>query len=355
MIDSVVVHTDPAVGPFLELTEELRPDGFKDWRKFGSPPGAPGQALHHPAVKEHEFIAWILAMHFLSALELVAADQSSRMLTCNLPMNNALLPPPVFVSPSNHTMDWNSILFGFPAKKDSSSTDKWTLNPVICRTSFEPIVQGSLDSLILSGISGNGTDIMLPKGAMYYSKGWVLDLSDEEKLAKRKLDRFNGLGYVDSKKAYYGIYASGPLRFFLPYEAKGPHLPKAGDRAMDWFRSIVFCQVNEKRESGSCEPEAHMSYTIGGVNATDAKMIDSAGTLYYGKKLCLHVPIPKGATLASRHAIDKELKAGNSNATDTVGLSVDLAVKDMHIWKKSLACSVSHLIWEQLLPESNQQ
>ena len=341
MIDSVVIHTDPASAPFLDMKEEDRPEGFRDWRKFGSPPGAPGQALHHPAIKEHEFIAWILAMHFLSALEMVAADQSSSILTCSHSARTTSLPPPVLQTQTNRTMNWQSLMLGVPV-----DTDKWSLNPTKCRTTFEPIVQGSLDSLVVVGTYGDGTDIMLPKGAMYYSKGWVMDLSDEEKLAKRKLDRFNGLGYMDSKKAYYGIFASGPLRLFLPYE--GARQPQVTDRASDWFRSIVTCQVNEKREAGSCSPEAHMSFTIGGINATNVEMIDSAGTLYYGKKLCIYVPVPKGAKLTRRHAMYQDLKMGINNVTDAVGLSVELAVKDVHIWKKSSACSVSHLVWEQL-------
>jgi hypothetical protein len=67
--DSVILHTDPATKPFLERDEAYRPVGFQEWRKFGAPYGAPGQAHHHPALKEHEMMGWILAMHFLTALE----------------------------------------------------------------------------------------------------------------------------------------------------------------------------------------------------------------------------------------------------------------------------------------------
>lgn len=358
-VDSVVLHTDPAATPFLAIPEEKRPYGFKDWRKFGAPPGAPGMALHHPAVKEHELNAWILSMHFLSALELVAADQDSSILRCeSIAKKKNALPPPVTVNSANTTMDWFSILFGDVVENatSTSSTSKWTLNPVHCRTSFEPILQGDLDSLIVSGIYGNGTDIMRPKGAMYYSQGWVLDLSDEEKLAKRKLDRFDGLGYVDSKKAYYGIYASGPLQLFLPYEGTSAVKPKAGDEAQDWVRSIVFCEVNEKRPYGSCNAEKHISYTIGGVNATHTKMIDSAGTLYYGKKLCLYARVPPEAKLTTRGALIVGTIITSTNATttdDTVGLSVVVSVKDMHIMKKDLACSLSHVIWEETKPTAS--
>lgn len=341
----MVVHTDPAATPFLAIPEAKRPYGFKDWRKFGSPPGAPGQALHHPAVKEHEFIAWILVMHFLSALELLAADQDSNILTCSTKDNNNLLPPPMSVNPANNTMDWFSILFGDAIENRQTADEKWTLPSVHCRTSFEPILQGALDSLIVAGTYGNETDIMRPKGAMYYNQGWILDLSDEEKMAKRKLDRYDGLGYVDSKKAYYGIYASGPLRLFIPYEGKSTTSPKVGDPAVNWFRSITFCEVNEKRIYGSCNAEKHISYTIGGANATSTRMIDSAGTLYYGKKLCLYAPVPAEAKLIAREA----LEGNRTSATDsTVGLSVDIRVKDMHIMKKDLACSLSHVIWEQI-------
>lgn len=344
MVDSVVVHTDPAATPFLALSDEKRPYGFKDWRKFGSPPGAPGQALHHPAVKEHEFIAWILVMHFLTSLELVAADQAANILHCSA-KGERWLPPPVSVHPINNTMDWFSILFG-DAVNNETDSEKWAGSHVHCRTSFEPILQGKLESIIVSGTFGNGTDIMQPKGAMFYSQGWVLDLSDEEKLAKRKLDRFNGLGYVDSKEAYYAIYASGPLRLFLPCE--GPSKPQPGDPAVDWFRSIVVCEVNEKRVYGSCNAEKHMSFIIGGANATFARMIDSAGTLYYGKKLCLYLRVPPAAKLTSSEYLKGQNITGRNTSTGgVVGLSVDIQVKDMHIMKKELACSVSHVIWEQ--------
>lgn len=49
LIDPLIIHTDPAIAPFLtedghaiDTTKEL-PPGLREWRKFGSPPGAPGQ------------------------------------------------------------------------------------------------------------------------------------------------------------------------------------------------------------------------------------------------------------------------------------------------------------------------
>jgi hypothetical protein len=79
-------------------------------------------------------------------------------------------------------------------------------------------------------------------------------------------------------------------------------------------------------------------------------MISSPGTLYYGKKLCLYAKVPNGAKLASSNV--SKGSAVISNATETVvGLTVDITIKDMHIMKKNLACSVSHVVWEQTLPK----
>ena len=77
-----------------------------------------------------------------------------------------------------------------------------------------------LSEIIVDGTIGDGLDIMLPKSKMYYNSGWVLDLSTNQKKVKRNLDRFPGHGFVDIKQAYYGIYTSGLIQFFLPYDTK---------------------------------------------------------------------------------------------------------------------------------------
>jgi hypothetical protein len=339
--DPVVIHTDPAAEPFLIMQEEYRPQGFQQWRKFGAPPGAPGQALHHPAVAEHEFIGWLIAMHFLSALELLAAEEATGALKCDgRPTKPHLLPPPVTVNLTKSSADWLSLLFG--DKGSQSSGDQWKLNPVRCKTTFEPILNGTLGSVVVSGTVGDDLDLTMPKGGMYYTKGWVLDLSHPEVLAKRKLDRFGGLGFMDVKKAYYGIYASGTLGLFLPYEAQRGNsttLPEVGDIARKWIPSIVTCEVNEKREGRVCNIAKDVSYVVGGVNASKIRMIDSAGTLYYGKKICVYIRVPGSARISAGRL--------NPSEGEQVGLSLNISVSDMHIMKKEMACSVSHVVWEQ--------
>lgn len=362
--DAVVIHTDPAAEPFLKLVEDYRPDGFQEWRKFGAPLGAPGQAPHHPAVKEHEFIAWILAMHFLNALQLVAAQDSNLQCPEWLSPTTAVttttsLPRPMAPMATNSTTQtpWLSLLYGEP----QSDRTSWRLNPIHCRTTFEPRQSGNLAELVVSGIAAEDLDVMLPKSNMYYNRGWVLDLSDGEKKAKHQLDRYGGLGFVDSKKAYYGIVTSGALQLLIPYvsptNSSTAALPQVGDSASKWFKSLVFCEVNEKRDFGSCIMERDVEFRLGEI--VNATTIDAAGTQFLGKKLCVYVPVPPSARITSRDQIMKNVTQArhllfpedyDSKRPNENGLAVELQVTNPHIVRSQFACSLSHVVWEQHPP-----
>jgi hypothetical protein len=372
--DPVVIHTDRVVPSFLEIQpEDRRPTGFRDWRTFGAPLSAPGQSRHHPAVKEHEFMAWLISMHFLSALELAAmvlqdeVDESTQQLRdqCDRiyqsfhdDMSTAVsLPQPVTNATVQSTL-WKSLLWG---EKSSSPENgpKWTMNPIHCRTSFEPIVLGNLSDVVVSGSVGEDLDVLLPKSKMFYNQGWVLDLSDEEKKAKRNLARFGGLGFIDSKRAYYGIYTSGTLRMFLPHDSSrsenSNRRPRVGDKALDWIKSITVCEVNAKKFGGSsCDIARDVHFTVGGVNATLESTIDANGAMYLGKKLCTYVSVPEKALLTSRAEIiqkdSKRIVASHPIGhpeDDLVGLEVTITIHNHHIVKRDDSCSVSHVIWEQ--------
>jgi hypothetical protein len=370
--DPIVIHTEPAVEPFLNRIpdESDRPIGFQDWRKFGTPLKAPGQSAHHPAVKEHEFIAWILTMHFLSALEIVAvaesmSDESEPNLLlhkhCPKPDNtlaatSTSLPEPMYETAKNSTKSWVSLLFG---EKTSIDGHSWSLNDIHCRTSFEPIVSGDLSGIVISGGIGEEIDVMLPKSKMFYNSGWVLNLGEDEKKAKRNMDRFKGHGFVDSKKGYYGIYSSGPLQFFLPFESNNSIVdqPALGDPAKHWFKSIVTCEVNEKRRTNTCHSVFDIHYVIGGTNATQISSIDTPATTYFGRKICTHILVPDASKLTNIAEIkaSKNFNAKRSNINrrnerrdDQVGLLLTITVGNNRIVRRDEACSISHVIWEQL-------
>jgi len=304
--DTIVMHSDPAVLPFLSLSKP--PPGFQNWRKFGAPPGAPGQEAHHPAMAEHTLLGWMLVMHFLAALELYVLSEleesSLPPLTCPLEETSSDFP----TQPLSTNDTTSSILFD-------------TKHRIHCRTSYEPIVSGRLTEIVKSGmITSNeeNSPLFMPKMGLHeYNQGWVLDYSESERLAKRKLDRYdNGLGFVDSKQALYGIYNSGPLEFQIPSVS---------------VKSIVVCQVNEReRPLESCRLDSKkimpMEFWIQGKNTT-GKILTQPGTLYLGHSLCVQF--------------------SNIPTSKNMIMNLTIRVKDIHIRRKEWACSISHVIWEE--------
>ena len=357
--DPLLLVSEAASDYFLELSPKERPVGFTDWRKFGAPAGAPGQALHHPGVKEHEFLAWLLTMHFLSALELMVGMGEDLKCPPQLEeeIETKLLPPPEALADTHYnlTQPWHGIFYGRPQDTADKTLHNWSISPIACRTTFEPIVTKSLSDLVVVGSVGEDLNVLLPKSKMFYNRGWVLDMSDKEKKVKHKLDFYGGLGFIDSKKAYYGLYTSGALKLLLPYE--GSKSLKVGEMANQYFQSVVVCEVNEKRDYGECNTSKDVSYTIGGVANATATVIDK--TTFMGKNVCVYIPVPETAQLASRASIKQQYaqpsgllppeESDEERLRDSiVGLEVQIRVTNQHIMSVEKACSVSHIVWEHL-------
>ena len=417
--DPVVLHTDHAVEPIFDATkitasgigksknedgdeDSRRPPGFRKWREWGAPKGAPGQAVHHPAVQEHKLNGWILAMHFVTALEYMVlmeeeednnteSSSSSHHWCPTTPLQREDLPPPVSRKIVNDTnLPYDGIFFGHPVGAENdikSHSQPWKMNPMRCRTTFEPKLSGDLSEIVVSGTMGEDLDPTLPKSQYYYNKGWTYDLSEAEKSAKRKLNLYpDGLGFKDSKEAYYGIYESPPMTLLLPYESdttmvaassslSSSLLPRAGDIAEDWYESIVLCQVNNKNtfdsafaDPNSCSFGNDVGIKIGGVNVPQntTKMLTTIGSVYLGKPICKHVVIPPRAQLTSHNTLLQEgdggdrpstgVMAGDGNPKDSrlldvdqIGLLVEVFVSNPHIVHINQACSLSHVVWEERL------
>ena len=337
-------------------------------------------------MKEHELIGWMLTMYFLSALEVIAYaffldskgdydPQNSfvtELLTYDTNYNRyshpSYLPPPMTITNTTKPFDdpIKSLLYGTPLnnhhdlanqpKIDSSSSTPftpWIMNPVHCTTTFEPILHSTLSSHIISGSTEENLHWNIVRGPLSYHQGWVMDLSSKERAAKRNLERFGGLGFVDAKKAYYGIKASGVLKVFLPWKQqqqqqwdKGEYNHKNenvsdltatyrnAEDAHHYFRSLVVCEVNENRGQGECVIAHDATFTVGGIAAQNVTMIDAIGVNYLGKKICANVGIPEGAVVSK-------------NINQMLGLELDMQVTSNKVSLKLGACSVSHIIWEQ--------
>ena len=414
--DPLILHTDHAVETMFEATKTAssteidgdqdwrRPPGFRRWREWGAPKGAPGQAPHHPAVQEHRLNAWILAMHFVAALEyMVAIEENTEISSHNwCPATRTakdsssalLLPRPVSRKIANDTkLPYDSIFFGYPlgtemnethkgeVKHDTLPSKSWRMNPIRCRTTFEPTFSGDLSEIIVNGTVGEDLNPILPKSQYYYNKGWTYDLSDAERAAKRKLNLYrDGLGFKDSKEAYYGIYESPPMTLLLPYESgtavatsslSSSLVPQVGDPAEDWYESIVLCQVNDKNtldsafsDPNSCDFGNDVGIRIGGIDVFQniTKMFRMIGSVYLGKPICKHVSIPSQARLTSHNTLlhegDAGIRRGALGGDDTLygsrllkidqtGLLVEVFVSNPHIVHVNQACSLSHVVWEE--------
>ena len=168
----------------------------------------------------------------------------------------------------------------------------------------------------------------------------------------------------------------------LPFEKSSNEKPESEDPASKWFRSVVICEVNDKTTTGHasdkgprCKFDEDVDFFIGGINATVAiKPITAGGSLYLGKKVCYHFSVPDGARLTTAGELfekaAKETRAmivsQNNNHIEsrqqeldpmvrlpnrdgrypTLGLSVEVRIRNPHIFHVEQACSIAHVVWE---------
>jgi len=356
LFDSIAVgRADVAVNKqILEKAESDRPEGFQKWDEWGGPKGSPGQSSWHPKYKEHEMIGWMIAMHFLDALEKVADILEAKDTNSNssIDMDDAahekmvLLPKPESSVQTNGGAESPShLLYGVPLDDEAADDSRWHMDPVSCRTSFLPNEHGGMTEIIASGLAEGVGDDLESRDDSQYNDGWVVDVGKVERETKRKVKKHGGMGYIDMKNALYGIPGSGTLQLELPHE--GPdhghkHSKDTDMLASHWFDTLVFCEVNEKRSVDECKPDKDITYTVGGVEA-DVVQITSAAA-YLNKSICVNVSIPKDAQVS----LKEEDGAEENELADheKVYLKVDVAVTGEKVTRKDGACSISHIIWQ---------
>ena len=348
LLDSIAVgRGDVVKKTFLKFNEddEKKPIGFRKWLEWGAPKGSPGQSNWHPKKMEHELIAWMIAMRFLDAL-----DAAIDMLDNNVIVEGddkhvklALLPPPISMQKNDIGPATPArLLYGIPlgdARDDAQVP--WHMDPVSCRTSFLPNIQGGLAEIVVSGLAEDVGDDLKSRDDTQYSSGWVVDVGKVERETKRKVEKVGGLGYIDMKNALYGIPESGTLRLSLPHERpvhNHPHDQDSDMLARHWFDTLVFCEVNEKRGKDECTPEKDMAFVVGGVKSKAVQITNAAA--YLKKSICINVDIPVDARVMVKDTGDE----GTENAI--VELTVDVSVSNKSINRKNGACSISHVVWQ---------
>ena len=325
------------------MKETHLPPGLQNWTEFGAPAGAPGKVRQNLTLKQHELYGWLLSMHILSAMELVARSMLEGSSLADASVSRASrLPAPI----TGATEKWSSLLYG---SKSNQSSSEWAVGGTACRTAFDPVVSGGLSESILSGTAGEDVDILHPKGAMYYTKGWVLDLEPAERRKKQLMRQWDNLGFVDYKKAYYGVPASGALRLFLPLET----IDSTEVAATDGVRFLVLCQSDADGGDHGCDLARDVTYTVGGINASKVEWVYSDVVAYVGKRLCVTVEIPDDAKLVTEKEAVRAAKAArrlrrsqHRQLASRLGLGVEIRVTNERVtWHKG-SCSIAHVIWQ---------
>jgi len=346
--DPIVVNLEAAVYPFKDLDESIFPAGFKDWLEFGAPDGAPGKTRTNLSLQQHQLMGDLLTMHFLAAAALAERKDLPGHIfkigpTSKPNFKHYLLPQPQSSDLEFDSASRNStLMFGSPIPADQN----WYMNELHCKTSFDPVLSGELQDIIVSGADAEDIDLLLPKGPMLYNRNWVLDYGPVAKSLASSLEQYK-LGYQDRRKGYFGLTPSGKLSMFIPYEF-GSYIKTSKEldtkKPNEVFKTVVICEVNERSE---CKIEKDVSFALGGI-AVNGTVVQANGASYGGKKLCVSLSIPDDTEWATRMKPNEKGGLLRHKTTEEKGLSLDITVSNSLLFWKNGPCSVSHVIWEQV-------
>lgn len=328
----------------VELPNEQRPVGFQDWDQFGAPANCPGRGSWHPKRKEHELIAWMLAMYFVDAIEMALDDPQGVASVSRALMSTPIVFGDPLESPPDNAAAVTDLLYGH-----SRGASSRALKHLSCRTNFLPATDQErvLPSIVVSGLANDAeADIMAVRSDESYKSGWVLDVSKVERETKVKVENCGGLGYIDMKIALYGIPESGPLELWLPLEATQLHdnHDHTTDDASHWFDEVIVCEANEKRPANACQLDQDIEFVVGDVAGVEPKLIRGAAE-YLKRPTCVHIGVPPGSKI-TRFGDLKSSASHGSWPEDHVGLKLRAQAKPS-VTRENGACCISHVVWEQ--------
>lgn len=330
------------------------PSGFADWDEFGAPKRCPGRGSWHPKKQEHAMIGWMIAMHFLQALERayeLLQESAAAALSRNLVLEAPKFPKPFSRLPDNDP-EVTELLYGH---QDPKNNDYYFMKELSCRTSFLPATDEDkvFPSVVVSGLAESDLDIMVERTDEHYKEGWILDVSKIERDTKVKVDRCGGLGYVDMKIALYGVPDSGKLRLWLPFEMERTS-EEEDSVAKHWFADLIICEANEKRSAEACKLDQDMEIAVGGIPVDSSTIHPVKGAAEYLKRTtCVNVGVPDTAeitrlgqvTTTDGKPLSKQQKEKFGGDDKRIGLVVDITAKPK-VTRADGACCLSHIVWE---------
>ena len=282
----ILMEWKDAVEPFLQVKPSLRPPGFSEWTQPGAA-DSPHKGLSYWTAAQHKMVAWVLAMFFLKQLELLVATEEGFSPLEAAPQGE--LHSPILAKASVLKEPWSNYLYYSSLSRQ-------------CLTSFHPA-----DNLHpSSGLSNELVHLEHPKGMVFYTSGWVLDLENSER--KEKL-RSQHHGFKDMLTSYHGIPASGTLTFVLELGATS---------------DLVVCESQAQVQHG-CKLDEDVVFTINDKPVKSVQRIATDAVSYQEKQHCVVVEL-------------------NRRTSGKVRLG--LQVSNNQVTLPNGPCSISHIIWQ---------
>jgi hypothetical protein len=284
----VLMEWKDAVEPFLQVKATRRPPGFLDWTQWGVAESPRKKAYW--TVSQHKMVAWVLAMFFLKQLELLVATEAGFYQLEDEQVGE--LHSPILVQASSLKEPWSKYLY-------FSSLSR------TCLTSFYPARN-------LHPSRGSTTeDVHLehPKGMVFYSSGWVLDLENAER--KEKL-RSQHHGFQDMVTSYHGIPASGTLTF---------------DFDVGTSSDLILCeaQTQSQANANACKLDQDVAFLVNDQTVRTVRRITNDAISYQGQQHCYLVEFENAA---SGH------------------VQLGISVVNNQVTLANGPCSISHIIWQ---------
>ena len=356
--DSIILNIEEAFKPYKQIDESILPKGFQNWdSSYSAPTGAFKKSRTYLSVKQQDLMGWMISLHLNEAMLIVAIhlllvhngrdglfqQQNDFEKIKYLPEPNAIL---------DSLKGKSNLALSMMAGTNSTTSTTWNFNPIHCKTSYDPVqFGGTMEDIIVGGITGEDLDLKLPRGPMLYNKAWVVDLDSQEK-RNYKINQQYKLGYKDVKRAYFGVPASGSLKMFLPLDTTSDST-KNKSLAQQMYKTLIICEIKQMKIHESCDMERDIEVVVGGQKTDKINYLDAEGTSYLGQKLCANVEIPETATITSKqqylHEIENDtyLRPSNENRNENqTGISLEIKViGDIVTWKTG-PCTISHIIWE---------
>jgi hypothetical protein len=327
----VLIRDREAARPWRNVAETQLPKGFRLWDHFDSISGTPDKTYKNRSRSHQNLIGWLIAMRLLSALQLSALEQFDEEI-----LIQPSLPAPLLLDQS---LESQIFLGGeYSAQLECFTSFEWVSRSGSMRgggIGLESDVRSNLQNLVLRDSTiGEDSELLLPKTAQWFTKRWTLDLDTTSKRNKLRTKGSDFLGFMDWKKAFWGVPQSGPLSLLIPV-SNDIKLQKGTALAQDFMMSLIVCGA-ETRSSGkgSCDLEADVSFSIGG-HQVASKTIDQALRSSKESNSCVEIVTPPKAKLTTHRNRERET---------TVGVEVSILVSNQGILWNNGACSVAFVI-----------